>query len=133
MRINPALEAHVYPVAKGSYSYILVLLNTTQIEIRNIDFNFEELLGPSDFGVDDTYMPDKWRQGKKLSAPILAPGGHLSIEFRGWGLLDKYQGSHDRAIRGKFADGGKLNGHTLTHFVAVAIHLDVFIANRPIC
>lgn len=98
--------------------------NVSSLAVRNISFNFYDVLGPGDFGLDDTHMPRSMTEPQLFSIPQLEPGESASIELAKWGSISRLnRASVNRAVLGRFADGSPLNGHTLTHTVQVLLEV----------
>jgi hypothetical protein len=121
MTVNSALQVNVQPIALESNSYSFTIHNTSQREVRNIEFSFYDLLGPGDFGLDDTHMPTSLTSEPKVVMALLQPGQSTRVELKKWGPISRYKGKANRTVSGRFADGRPMNGHTLIHEVQVTV------------
>ncbi len=123
MNINRALVVHVSPLGPDSpIVYRFRVENVSALPVRDISFDFYEVLGPGDFGLDDTHMPRSMTAPQVFSIPKLAPGESASIELAKWGPISRLRPTAgERIALGRFADGSPLNGHYLKHAVRVLV------------
>lgn len=121
MTTSTKLQVRVQPMTIESSSYLFTVINSSQQTLRNIEFNFYDVLGPIDFGLDDTRMPKSLTSEPKLLKDILLPGESTQIEISKWGPLSRYKGQMVLTVKGRFVDDNSTSGHALTHEVHVTI------------
>lgn len=88
---NPyRLNINVRPVAKDSSIFEFRFINEGEVPLKNIRFDSSRVLGPNDFGMDDTHMPASLTHVPLMVIPYLAPGTEFVITDARLGNLRMY-------------------------------------------
>jgi hypothetical protein len=81
--VRPAKEVGVFEI---------VVRNTGAKAIWDIQFATYDLLGPGDFGLDDTHMPASLRQEEIAQIHFVDSEGSACVVRKKWGPLSQYRG-----------------------------------------
>lgn len=121
MQSRSALRIRVFPVEPESASFRFVVENVSARAVRGLVLSFCDVLGPGDFGLDDTHMPDSSTDEEVLRRESLEPGERAIPDLEKWGPLSRYRGEMNRTVRCRFADGKWPCGRRRWHTVVVTI------------
>ena len=100
--INPSLTIAVRPAGDVGVFEISVR-NNGAMTIWDLRFATYELLGPGDFGLDDTHMPVSLRQEEEAQIRCIEPESSACIVRKKWGSLSQYNGQSTGTHRVTFS------------------------------
>lgn len=125
VRIRPTEEFGIYEFS---------VENIGDTKLWHISFPTYELLGPSDFNLDDNHMPEPLTSEPPALIAHLAPGASIAFTRSKWGPLNRYRGPISGAFyltysphenneqrvgaRGEFIVIGATEDHILTSFAS---------------
>lgn len=121
MQLSEPIRIRVHPIEPEGASFRFIVENVSTRVIRNLVLNFYDILGPGDFGLDDTHMPSSLTDEKVLRIESLSPGELTTLDLKKWGPLSEYRGDMNRTVRCQFADGRWRTGGSRWRTVGVAI------------
>lgn len=104
--------------------YDFTVENKGDATLWKIQLPTYELLGPGDFGLDDTHMPEYLTSEAPIKIPCLNPGDSMIFSRKKWGPLERYQGKASGSLYATFCpqeiDEGRL-GLRASFFVLGAL------------
>ena len=99
--IYPALRIEVRETSTPA-TYEFKVSNQGDLSIFLLDFSTYDVLGPGDFGLDDTHMPAGLTDEQLIQIARLDPGQSASFERKKWGEISKYRGPVAGVVYGTF-------------------------------
>jgi hypothetical protein len=98
------LEILVRPVGRGSLEYSFTFSNTGEqklFDLRIESYDAYQILGPEDFGLDDTHMASSLTREPLIEIGELLPGEAVSLRRKRWGNLARYNGPASMQVRAR--------------------------------